>query len=192
MDVMIRLACDADVAALADLRRGSAFERFPEREDEGYGERFASWYEQEASRRLNWLAETDGTAVGMMNLVLFERMPRPGPSRPVVAAAFGMTLGGGCEVALHAARVQASAETYMGLVETGVGLIPAGGGSKEMLLRLGNAKRAFDLIGPGKVSESAAHARQLGFLRPGDGLSMNRERLTADAKAAAPACVAGW
>lgn len=79
MDVMIRLACDADVAALADLRRVSAFERFPEREDEGYGERFASWYEQEASRRLNWLAETDGTAVGMMNLVLFERMPRPGP-----------------------------------------------------------------------------------------------------------------
>jgi hypothetical protein len=77
MDVMIRLACDADVAALADLRRVSAFERFPEREDEGYGERFASWYEQEASRRLNWLAETDGTAVGMMNLVLFERMPRP-------------------------------------------------------------------------------------------------------------------
>ena len=76
---MIRLACDADVAALADLRRVSAFERFPEREDEGYGERFASWYEQEASRRLNWLAETDGTAVGMMNLVLFERMPRPGP-----------------------------------------------------------------------------------------------------------------
>src|ERR1039458_5747022 len=70
MDVMIRLAwpglawpglaCDADVAALADLRRVSAFERFPEREDEGYGERFASWYEQEASRRLNWLAETDG------------------------------------------------------------------------------------------------------------------------------------
>src|ERR1019366_4195364 len=68
-------------------------------------------------------------------------------SRPVVAAAFGMTLGGGCEVALHAARVQASAETYMGLVETGVGLIPAGGGSKEMLLRLGTAKRAFDVVG---------------------------------------------
>jgi len=112
--------------------------------------------------------------------------------RPVVAAAFGMTLGGGCEVALHAARVQASAETYMGLVETGVGLIPAGGGSKEMLLRLGSAKRAFGLIGPGKVSESAAHARQLGFLGPGDALSMNRERLTADAKAAALSMVAGW
>jgi 3-hydroxyacyl-CoA dehydrogenase len=113
-------------------------------------------------------------------------------SRPVVAAAFGMALGGGCEVVLHAARVQASAETYMGLVETGVGLIPAGGGCKEMLLRLGNAKRAFDLIGFGKVSESAAHARELGFLRQSDGLTMNRERLTADAKAAALGMVAGW
>jgi 3-hydroxyacyl-CoA dehydrogenase len=113
-------------------------------------------------------------------------------SRPVVAAPFGMALGGGCEVALHAARMQASAEAYMGLVEVGVGLIPAGGGTKEMLLRLGSAKRAFDLIGSGKVSESAAHARELGFLRPCDGVSMNRERLTADAKAAALAMVAGW
>ena len=87
----------------------------------------------------------------------------------MVAAPFGMALGGGCEVVLHAGRVQASAETYMGLVEAGVGLIPAGGGCKEMLLRLGSAKRAFDLIGFGKVSESAPHARELGFLRPGDG-----------------------
>jgi 3-hydroxyacyl-CoA dehydrogenase len=113
-------------------------------------------------------------------------------SRPVVAAVFGMALGGGCEVALHAGRAQASAETYMGLVETGVGLIPAGGGCKEMLLRLGSARRAFDLIESGKVSESAAHARELGFLRPIDGMTMNRERLTADAKAAARACVAAW
>jgi 3-hydroxyacyl-CoA dehydrogenase len=113
-------------------------------------------------------------------------------ARPVVAAVFGMALGGGCEVALHAGRVQAAAESYMGLVEVGVGLIPAGGGCKEMLLRLGNAKRAFDLIGFGKVSESALHARQLGFLRPSDGISMNRERLTADAKTAALAMVAGW
>jgi 3-hydroxyacyl-CoA dehydrogenase len=113
-------------------------------------------------------------------------------SRPVVAAPFGMALGGGCEVVLHAGRVQASAETYMGLVETGVGLIPAGGGCKEMLLRLGNAKRAFDLIGSGKVSASAAHARELGFLGPSDGLTMNRERLTADAKAVALGCVAAW
>ena len=98
-------------------------------------------------------------------------------ARPVVAAPFGMALGGGCELVLHAGRVQASAETYMGLVETGVGLIPAGGGCKEMLLRLGSAKRAFDLIDFAKVSESAAHARELGFLRHCDGLTMNRERL---------------
>ena len=70
---------------------------------------------------------------------------------PVVAAPFGMTLGGGCEIVLHAARAQASAETYMGLVEVGVGLIPAGGGCKEMLLRTGDARKAFDLIGYAKV-----------------------------------------
>lgn len=108
---------------------------------------------------------------------------------PVVAAPFGSTLGGGCEIALHAARVQASAETAMGLVETGLGLVPAGGGSKEMLLRLGGAKKAFDLIGYAKVSGSAAHARELGFLRPQDGVSMNPERVVADAKAAALALV---
>jgi 3-hydroxyacyl-CoA dehydrogenase len=113
-------------------------------------------------------------------------------ARPVVASPFGMALGGGCELVLHAGRAQAAAETYMGLVETGVGLIPAGGGCKEMLLRLGSAKRAFDLIGFAKVSESGAHARELGFLRNSDGLTMNRERLTADAKAAALAMVAAW
>jgi 3-hydroxyacyl-CoA dehydrogenase len=103
--------------------------------------------------------------------------------KPVVAAPFGMTLGGGCEMVLSAARAQASAETYMGLVETGVGLVPAGGGSKEMLLRLGDAKRAFEMIGYGKMSTSAAHAREMGLLRAADGISMNRERLLADAKA---------
>jgi 3-hydroxyacyl-CoA dehydrogenase len=113
-------------------------------------------------------------------------------ARPVVVAPFGMALGGACEVVLHAGHVQASAETYMGLVETGVGLIPAGGGCKEMLLRLGNAKRAFDLIGFAKVSESAPHGRELGFLRTSDAVTMNRERLTADAKSAALAMVAGW
>jgi 3-hydroxyacyl-CoA dehydrogenase len=104
---------------------------------------------------------------------------------PVVAAPFGMALGGACEMVLHAARVQASAETYMGLVETGVGLIPAGGGSKEMLLRLGNAKAAFELIANAKMSGSAAHARELGLLRAPDGITMNAERLVADAKSAA-------
>ena len=111
---------------------------------------------------------------------------------PVVAAPFGMTLGGGCEVVLHTARAQASAETYMGLVETGVGLIPAGGGSKEMLLRLGNAKAAFDLIANARMSGSAAHARELGLLRAHDGISMNSERLVADAKAAALALRASY
>jgi GNAT superfamily N-acetyltransferase len=83
--ILIRLASEADVPALADLRRESAFERYPECEDEGFGERFAAWYEQEACRRLTWLAEDKGLAgdqghaVGMMNFVLFERMPRPGP-----------------------------------------------------------------------------------------------------------------
>jgi len=103
--------------------------------------------------------------------------------KPVVAAPFGMTLGRGCEIALHAARVQASAELYMGLVETGVGVVPSGGGCKEMLLREGDARRAFDLIGYAKVSTSAKDARRLGFLRDGDEVSMNRERLIADAKA---------
>ena len=105
--------------------------------------------------------------------------------RPVVAAPFGMTLGGGCEIALHAARVQASAELYMGMVETGVGVIPAGGGCKEALLRTGDARRAFELIGYAKVSASADDARKLGLLRDGDAISMNPERLIADAKAQA-------
>jgi 3-hydroxyacyl-CoA dehydrogenase len=101
---------------------------------------------------------------------------------PVVAAPFGMALGGGCEVALHAARVQASAELYMGLVEVGVGLIPAGGGCKELLLRLHDPQKAFEQIGWAKTSASAAEARHMGFLRDGDEVSMNPERLIADAK----------
>ena len=111
---------------------------------------------------------------------------------PVVAAPFSMTLGGGCEVVLHAARAQASAETYMGLVETGVGLIPAAGGCKEMLLRTGDAKKAFELIGYAKVSSSAADARELGLLRPEDSVSMNPERLVADARAMAAALAPTW
>lgn len=101
---------------------------------------------------------------------------------PVVAAPFGMTLGGGCEVVLHAARVQASAELYMGLVEVGVGLIPAGGGCKELILRLHDPQKAFEQIGFAKTSGSAAEARHMGFLRDGDEVSMNPERLIADAK----------
>ncbi|MCS6952605.1 MAG: 3-hydroxyacyl-CoA dehydrogenase/enoyl-CoA hydratase family protein [Bryobacteraceae bacterium] len=105
--------------------------------------------------------------------------------KPVVAAPFGRTLGGGAEIVLHCARVQASAELYMGLVETGVGLIPAGGGSKEMLLRLEDPQKAFELIGLAKISSSAEEARQLGLLRETDGISMNPDRLIGDAKALA-------
>jgi 3-hydroxyacyl-CoA dehydrogenase len=113
---------------------------------------------------------------------------------PVVVATTGLTLGGGCEIAIHGDRVQAAAETYMGQVEVGVGLVPAGGGTKEMYARaveeargdlLPYAQRVFELLGFGTVSTSAAHARQLGFLRDADGISMNRDRLLADAKALA-------
>ena len=113
---------------------------------------------------------------------------------PVVVAPAGLTLGGGCEMVLHADRVQAAAETYMGQVEVGVGLIPAGCGTKELTVRAVDAtapatdplprlQRAFETIGFGKVSTSAADARQLGLLRDIDGVTMNRERLMADAKA---------
>jgi 3-hydroxyacyl-CoA dehydrogenase len=105
--------------------------------------------------------------------------------KPVVAAPFGMTLGGGCEIALHSARVQASAETYMGLVEVGVGVIPGAGGCKEALLRFGSAQKAFELIAYAKVATSAAEARNFGLLRPQDQISMNPERLIDDAKALA-------
>jgi 3-hydroxyacyl-CoA dehydrogenase len=115
--------------------------------------------------------------------------------KPVVSAPFGLTLGGGCEIAIHSARVQASAETYMGLVEVGVGVIPGAGGAKEMLLRFGNAQKAFELIAFAKVATSAAEARSLGLLRPQDQISMNPERLIDDAKAlalsVAPNYVAG-
>jgi len=112
---------------------------------------------------------------------------------PVVVAPAGVTLGGGCEIALHARYAQAAAETYMGLVETGVGLIPAGGGSTEMLARavehvsrsaelLPAVRTVFETIGFGKTSGSAREAVALGLLREGDGITMNRERLLSDAK----------
>lgn len=122
---------------------------------------------------------------------------------PVVVAAAGPTLGGGCEIALHGDRVQAAAETYMGQVEVGVGLIPAGGGAKELLARgmarlpagaadpLPAVRHAFELIGFGRVSTSAADAGRLGLLRDADGVTMNRERLLSDAKAHALALARG-
>jgi 3-hydroxyacyl-CoA dehydrogenase len=106
-------------------------------------------------------------------------------AKPVVAAPFARSLGGGCEIPLHCARVQASAETYIGLVEVGVGLIPGGGGCKEMLLRLNDARRVFELVGMAKVSSSAEEARTFGFLNKGDHISMNPNRLVGDAKALA-------
>ncbi len=112
--------------------------------------------------------------------------------KPVVAAPFGLAMGGGCELPLHCARVQASAELYMGLVEVGVGLIPAGGGCKEMLLRSHDVKKVFEQIGFAKVSTSAAEARHFRFLRDGDGISMNPERLLDDAKRLALSLVPGY
>lgn len=117
-------------------------------------------------------------------------------SFPVVVAPSGITLGGGAEFALHASRVQAGCELYIGLVEVGVGLLPAGGGTKEMLFRFTRdlepyeeadpfegVKRAFKLISMGTMSASALDARRLGFLRGRDRITMNRDRVLNDAKA---------
>jgi 3-hydroxyacyl-CoA dehydrogenase len=137
--------------------------------------------------------------------------------RPVVVAPFGLTLGGGAEICLHAARRQPHAETYIGLVEAGVGLIPAGGGTKEMLLKavdeamkaaqpdprdppsrfaqsaeLASAvKQVFEAIAMAKVSTSAAEARGMRMLGPADRITMNRERQLLDAKAQAGALAEG-
>jgi 3-hydroxyacyl-CoA dehydrogenase len=131
--------------------------------------------------------------------------------RPVVVAPFGMTLGGGAEMCLHAARRQPHAETYIGLVEAGVGLIPGGGGTREMLLRAIDAaaalappdpkdppsrfaqsaevldalRRTLETIAMAKVSTSAAEARTLGLLSPADRITLNRERLLLDVKSQA-------
>ena len=125
--------------------------------------------------------------------------------KPVVVAPFGLCLGGGTEISMHAAARQPHAELYIGLVEVGVGLLPGGGGCKEMLLRavdraasssgkasgeavagsvemLEAMKRAFETIATAKVATSAHEARGLGFLRNSDRISMNRERVLSDAK----------
>src|SRR3989440_35502 len=117
-------------------------------------------------------------------------------AKPVVVAPFQMVFGGGCEMVLHADRVRAAAETYIGLVEVGVGIIPAGCGTKEMLVRAMDSipadmkdadpfpfvKRAFETIALAKVATSAEEARDIGFLRDEDSISMNSDRLIADAK----------
>ena len=117
-------------------------------------------------------------------------------AKPVVVAPFQMVFGGGCEMVLHADRVRAAAETYIGLVEVGVGIIPAGCGTKEMLVRAMDSipadmkdadpfpfvKRAFETIALARVATSAEEARDFGFLRAHDSISMNADRLIADAR----------
>jgi 3-hydroxyacyl-CoA dehydrogenase len=124
--------------------------------------------------------------------------------KPVVVAPFGLTLGGGTEISLHAPALQPHAELYMGLVEVGVGLLPGAGGCKEMLLRAVDSaesirpggrgesvelmeamKKTFETIATAKVATSAHEARGLGFLRDSDNITMNRERVLADAKSRA-------
>lgn len=127
---------------------------------------------------------------------------------PVIAAPSGMALGGGCEILLHADHIQAHAETYCGLVEVGVGVIPGWGGCKEMILRfqereraqhdkatggkqlwfspknspMGAVRKAFETIGMASVAKSAHEAKQIGYFRDSDGITMNRDRLLYDAK----------
>ena len=113
-------------------------------------------------------------------------------AKPVVSAPFARTLGGGCEIVLHSRRAQASAETYIGLVEVGVGLIPGGGGCKELLLRLKDPRKVFELIGYAKVSSSAEEAKKLGLIDRNDCISMNPERLIGDAKALALSLAPGY
>ena len=118
--------------------------------------------------------------------------------KPVVAAVFHQTVAGGCELALQAARVQALAETNIGLSQTAVGLVPSAGGTKEMLARSMAAvppggdpipylKQAFETIAMAKVSQSAAEALEWRYLRPDDPVTMNRDRLLADARQTARA-----
>jgi len=122
---------------------------------------------------------------------------------PVVGAPSGMALGGGCEVLLHCDAIEAHAESYIGLVEVGVGLIPAWGGCTEMLARwaanprlprgpMPAVSKVFETVSVATVAKSAAEAKALGFLRPADGITMNRERLLAAAKARALDLVTGY
>ena len=122
---------------------------------------------------------------------------------PVVSAPSGMALGGGCEILLNSDAVQAHAESYIGLVECGVGLIPGWGGCGEMLDRwrqnpalpkgpMPSVAKVFETVSTATVAKSAAEAKEYGFLRPGDGITMNRDRLLSDAKAKALALVEGY
>jgi 3-hydroxyacyl-CoA dehydrogenase len=122
---------------------------------------------------------------------------------PVVGAPSGMALGGGCEILLHCDAVQAHAESYIGLVEVGVGLIPGWGGCTAMLHRWAENSRApkgpmppvakaFEMISTAQVAKSAFEAQEMLILRPSDGITFNRDRLLADAKAKALSLVEGY
>lgn len=122
---------------------------------------------------------------------------------PVVAAPSGMALGGGCEILLHSDAIQAHAESYIGLVEVGVGIVPAWGGCKEMLYRwLTSSNRAggsmvavgkiFEIVGTAQVAKSAYEAKEKLFLREHDSITMNRDRLLFDAKQKALSLVDGY
>jgi 3-hydroxyacyl-CoA dehydrogenase len=122
---------------------------------------------------------------------------------PVVSAPAGLALGGGCEILLHSDAIQAHAETYAGLVECGVGLVPGWGGNGEMMDRWTKSglmpkgpmpvlSKVFQMISTAQVAKSAAEAREMMILRKDDGITMNRDRLLADAKAKALALVDGY
>jgi len=136
-------------------------------------------------------AEIDAIGRALQNFTMALRYS----AKPVVTAPFGYTLGGGCEVTMAGQRVVAHAEAYVGLVEVGMGLIPAGGGCKELLRRLVSPamqtpntdplpflQRVFETIGMAKVATSAEEARQMGFLAPADRVVMNRDHQIAQAK----------
>ena len=145
-----------------------------------------------------WPMIEDAIGEGQRTLAALSQAPFP-----VVAAPSGLALGGGCEILLHADAVQAHAESYIGLVEAGVGVVPAWGGCTKLLTRLAAdparpkgpmppVATAFETIAMAKVATSAQEARELCFLGAGDGITANRDRLLADAKAKALAMVEGY
>ncbi len=145
-----------------------------------------------------WPMIEDMVAQGQKVYTALKRAPFP-----VVAAPSGLALGGGCEILLAADAVQAHAESYIGLVEAGVGVVPAWGGCKELLARLARdpkrpkgpmpaVAQAFETIGMAQVAKSAFEAKELGFLRGEDHVTFNRERLLADAKKKALSLVEGY
>ena len=152
--------------------------------------------------------------LGLANVAAWERLAEFGDAGrrafagvkfapvPVVGAVAGRALGGGCELLLHCAAVQAHTDTYMGLVELGAGLVPGWGGCRELLLRaaagaaangpMPPARHAFEVIATARVSTSAQEARELGFLRPHDRITPNRDRLLADARTFALELASGY